>query len=32
MSQDIPHLPNSELELMMSIWEVNEPITRDDML
>ncbi len=31
MNKDIPHLPNSELELMMIIWEANEPVTRADI-
>ncbi len=26
--KEIIHLPNSELEIMMAIWEANEPVTR----
>lgn len=31
MKKDIVHLPNSELELMMIIWEAEEPVTRADI-
>ena len=28
MKKEIPHLPNSELELMLIIWEADGPVTR----
>jgi len=31
MKKDIVHLPNSELELMLIIWEANAPVTRADI-
>lgn len=27
----IPHLPNSELELMLILWELGRPVTRADI-
>ena len=31
MKKDIVHLPNSELEMMMIIWEAEEPVPRADI-
>ncbi len=31
MQKEVVHLPNSELELMLIIWESEEPITRADI-
>ncbi len=31
MKQEIMHLPNSELELMLIIWEADGPVTRPEL-
>ena len=31
MKNEIPQLPNSELELMLIIWEADGPVTRSDI-
>ncbi len=31
MKRNIVHLPNSELELMMIVWEADGPVTRSDI-
>ncbi len=31
MKRKTAHLPNSELELMMIVWEAEEPVTRADI-